>query len=61
MKTVILLGHFGRNLITAVFTLIIGIMMKIDSGNFWHAILANLVIIFVLETIRKVICSLAKF
>ena len=55
LGTVVLISHFGRNIITAIFTLIIGFLMNSNSRYFWHALLINVFLIILIETLRKIL------
>lgn len=54
IKLVFLLAHASQNIVAAISTLIIGFLMKAKLAYLWHAIAVNVVLIFVVETIRKV-------
>ena len=45
IKTVFLLAHMAQNLVAAIFTLVIGFLMKAQPRNLWHVMMANIMLV----------------
>ena len=54
VKTVFLLAYMCTNIFGAVCTLVTGFLMREQANYYWHVIMANVVLVVGVETIRKV-------